>query len=417
MVLRKEVKISFILVLMAIFLVAVSGVASADLASGPAYYLGAGTFTTFDFSGSPTDLIVSVDNGTPVTITLNQNYPDAISLENAINSKIKGATVDISYSSWVVHPDGSKEYFYDAYFQTDTWGSKRSIYVAGSAAPRLGLDTITPANGTTGATWKAARQSFPSLDTSPSFPREFTVAVDGGVEQKITLNQNYPDLNSIINGINSQLKGATVFDTGGGILAFGSNNPNPASSAIIVHVPFYELGFSQYRAGEDTPPPTPSAPRPIPVTVPRTSTPVYSGQVLMLGSQRQAVNDVQEKLNKLGFDCGAIDGIYGPITRSAVIKFQESGGLVPDGLVGPMTWGKLFGFNLGNFQQNVGYNSSSTLLVSGIQDKLLSLGFNPGIIDGIFGNKTLAAVQSFQKTKGLAVDGIVGPITWKALFG
>lgn len=37
--------------------------------------------------------------------------------------------------------------------------------------------------------------------------------------------------------------------------------------------------------------------------------------------------------------------------------------------------------------------------------------------DGIFGARTELAVRAFQKAKGLAVDGIVGPKTWNALLG
>jgi peptidoglycan hydrolase-like protein with peptidoglycan-binding domain len=36
-------------------------------------------------------------------------------------------------------------------------------------------------------------------------------------------------------------------------------------------------------------------------------------------------------------------------------------------------------------------------------------------IDSIFGPKTRAAVQNFQRTHGLVVDGIVGPLTWAKL--
>ena len=37
-------------------------------------------------------------------------------------------------------------------------------------------------------------------------------------------------------------------------------------------------------------------------------------------------------------------------------------------------------------------------------------------VDGIFGPDTNAAVPAFQQQTGLAVDGIVGPVTWSALI-
>ena len=38
------------------------------------------------------------------------------------------------------------------------------------------------------------------------------------------------------------------------------------------------------------------------------------------------------------YDCGSIDGIWGPNTERAVIHFQQYSGLVDDGVVGPATW-------------------------------------------------------------------------------
>ena len=53
--------------------------------------------------------------------------------------------------------------------------------------------------------------------------------------------------------------------------------------------------------------------------------------------------------------------------------------------------------------------------VTQIQQRLSQLGYAPGAADGIFGQKTLAAVKAFQRDRGLAVDGIVGPKTLAAL--
>jgi peptidoglycan L-alanyl-D-glutamate endopeptidase CwlK len=50
-----------------------------------------------------------------------------------------------------------------------------------------------------------------------------------------------------------------------------------------------------------------------------------------------------------------------------------------------------------------------------LQRALQAAGFNPGTIDGVFGNGTEAAVLAFQKSSGLAADGIVGPNTATAL--
>ena len=53
-----------------------------------------------------------------------------------------------------------------------------------------------------------------------------------------------------------------------------------------------------------------------------------------------------------------------------------------------------------------------------VQARLLSLGYRQtGEADGKYGVLTDKAVRAFQVDRGLLVDGIVGPDTWKALFG
>lgn len=54
-------------------------------------------------------------------------------------------------------------------------------------------------------------------------------------------------------------------------------------------------------------------------------------------------------------------------------------------------------------------------VVRTIQTKLKRWGYYTGGIDGIFGAKTKAAVQYFQRRNGLTADGIVGSATAKAM--
>ena len=59
------------------------------------------------------------------------------------------------------------------------------------------------------------------------------------------------------------------------------------------------------------------------------------------GSTGSAVRTLQEMLVKLGYSI-AIDGDFGPATEKAVKGFQTVYGLEVDGIVGKMTWGKLY---------------------------------------------------------------------------
>jgi hypothetical protein len=58
--------------------------------------------------------------------------------------------------------------------------------------------------------------------------------------------------------------------------------------------------------------------------------------------------------------------------------------------------------------------SSGTAVVD-LQTRLASIGFPPGAADGDFGPRTDAAVKSFQRSRGLSADGVVGSGTWAAI--
>ena len=107
----------------------------------------------------------------------------------------------------------------------------------------------------------------------------------------------------------------------------------------------------------------------------------------------------------------AVDGIFGPVTESAVKAFQQSAGLAADGIVGPLTWPKLI------VQVKKGDTGDA---VRGVQEVIKfhdqSGGEGTPIqVDGIFGPITDHWVRGFQTAVGIASDGIVGPLTWRAL--
>ena len=60
-----------------------------------------------------------------------------------------------------------------------------------------------------------------------------------------------------------------------------------------------------------------------------------------LGTRGQEVRAIQTKLKSLGFYTGAVDGIFGVLTKAAVLRCQKKKGLLADGIVGPKTRGAL----------------------------------------------------------------------------
>jgi len=50
-----------------------------------------------------------------------------------------------------------------------------------------------------------------------------------------------------------------------------------------------------------------------------------------------------------------------------------------------------------------------------LQQTIAALGYDVGQLDGVFGDRTRAAVEAFQSDSGLSIDGICGPLTSAAL--
>ncbi len=67
-------------------------------------------------------------------------------------------------------------------------------------------------------------------------------------------------------------------------------------------------------------------------------TAVESHPALARGMLGPDVRDLQTRLRLQGFHRGAADGAFGPLTEAAVMRFQRSRGLEPDGFVTSRVW-------------------------------------------------------------------------------
>ncbi len=101
---------------------------------------------------------------------------------------------------------------------------------------------------------------------------------------------------------------------------------------------------------------------------------------------------IQNVLNKAMGENLVADGIYGPLSRGAVRRFQARHALLVDGVVGPQT---------------------ETALIQAALNHIAQASLVP--INGVMDAKTRQEILRFQSGKSLVADGIVGPKTRAAM--
>ncbi|MFD4759436.1 peptidoglycan-binding protein [Streptomyces sp. NPDC058439] len=129
------------------------------------------------------------------------------------------------------------------------------------------------------------------------------------------------------------------------------------------------------------------------------------------GSTGAQVTAVQQLLGEQGYPAGAVDGSFGPATQGAVTAFQAARGLHADGVVGARTWTALLSAGATAMLKQ----GDSGDGVKRLQRSLTAALSSTVGVDGSFGPATATAVRSYQTSRGLTADGIVGPGTWAAL--
>ena len=155
----------------------------------------------------------------------------------------------------------------------------------------------------------------------------------------------------------------------------------------------------------------------------------YFATNLAVGSSGTEVSALQNALMQLGFYSGPISGTFGPLTKSAVIAFQNAHGLEAVGNVGPITRAALNNSETSSskaaptapstssgfaFTTALGLGSRG-VAVTELQKRLIALGLLSGEPTGYFGQLTLTGVKAYQASKGLEPVGNLGPKTRTAL--
>ncbi len=158
----------------------------------------------------------------------------------------------------------------------------------------------------------------------------------------------------------------------------------------------------------------------------------YQDRTLKLNMYGEDVANMQMKLKAAGYLLGNADGIFGPVTKAAVIAVQKDHNLKQDGIVGAQTWAVIYNLEVkeNNAEQEVVdpkepsvgpyttklYMGSRGAQVKKLQQGLIALGYLPaGEDDGKYGSKTRYAVMQFQLDQHIAVDGIAGSQTFVRL--
>lgn len=180
-------------------------------------------------------------------------------------------------------------------------------------------------------------------------------------------------------------------------------------------------------AQQSTPAPTP---RPTQAPVVEDDTPLY--ERLSYGDSGTAVKDLQRRLKNLGYYTGSVDGIYGTGTVAAVKLYQSITGLSQSGVATASLQQEIFSSYAPIYEPTPAPRPTATpsptaqyvqlsrgdsgSRVTRLQNRLKTLGYYTGTVDGEYGSGTVTAVKRFQKQLGLNATGTATVALQQKLF-
>ena len=136
------------------------------------------------------------------------------------------------------------------------------------------------------------------------------------------------------------------------------------------------------------------------------------------GASGDVVTHAIHILNRLGL----LNSHPNAIDKKVVIavrEFQQSRGLTVCGIINLTTLNALEEARWKLGERSINYTSAMPMRgddIAVLQARLTEMGFDCGRVDGVFGIRTESAVQEFQKSVGVKVDGKCGPATITALM-
>ncbi len=169
--------------------------------------------------------------------------------------------------------------------------------------------------------------------------------------------------------------------------------------------------------------PPSATPKPTPKPTAKPST---GYERLASGDSGAAVKNLQNRLKKLGYYTGTVDGQYGSGTVTAVRKFQEMTGYNENGIASAELQKEIYSSNAPTYRAPVAPEPTAQYIqlskgdsgsrVTRLQNRLRTLGYYTGTADGEYGSATVNAVKRFQSSIGLSTTGTATVALQQKLF-